>query len=72
MHIQFKPEDPEPYYWIGVIDWTPLFPRQRRASQGIQRKESQEAGQGKRRLPAPFRGDYVTKYGSMMMKVPKA
>src|SRR5258708_11656165 len=21
-HIQLKPEDPEPYYWIGVIDWT--------------------------------------------------
>jgi tetratricopeptide (TPR) repeat protein len=21
-HIKLKPEDPEPYYWIGVIDWT--------------------------------------------------
>lgn len=21
-HIRLKPEDPEPYYWIGVIDWT--------------------------------------------------
>jgi tetratricopeptide (TPR) repeat protein len=21
-HIALKPEDPEPYYWIGVIDWT--------------------------------------------------
>src|ERR1700726_3930764 len=21
-HIQIKPDDPEPYYWIGVIDWT--------------------------------------------------
>jgi hypothetical protein len=21
-HIQLKPEDPEPYYWIGVIDWS--------------------------------------------------
>jgi len=21
-HISLKPEDPEPYYWIGVIDWT--------------------------------------------------
>jgi tetratricopeptide (TPR) repeat protein len=20
-HIELKPEDPEPYYWIGVIDW---------------------------------------------------
>jgi tetratricopeptide (TPR) repeat protein len=22
LHIQLKPEDPEPYYWIGVIDWS--------------------------------------------------
>jgi tetratricopeptide (TPR) repeat protein len=21
-HIKLKPEDPEPYYWIGVIDWS--------------------------------------------------
>ncbi len=21
-HIQIKPDDPEPYYWIGVIDWS--------------------------------------------------
>ncbi len=20
-HIQLKPDDPEPYYWVGVIDW---------------------------------------------------
>ena len=24
-HIALKPEDPEPYYWIGVIDWTLAF-----------------------------------------------
>lgn len=24
-HIQIKPEDPEPYYWIGVIDWSLAF-----------------------------------------------
>src|SRR6202790_1600822 len=24
-HITLKPEDPEPYYWIGVIDWTLAF-----------------------------------------------
>src|SRR5262249_36756570 len=21
-HIEVKPDDPEPHYWIGVIDWT--------------------------------------------------
>jgi tetratricopeptide (TPR) repeat protein len=24
-HISLKPADPEPYYWIGVIDWTLAF-----------------------------------------------
>src|SRR6201998_3518139 len=24
-HIQLKPEDPEPYYWLGLIDWTLAF-----------------------------------------------
>lgn len=24
-HIQLAPNDPEPYYWIGVIDWTTSF-----------------------------------------------
>jgi len=21
-HISIKPEDPDPYYWVGVVDWT--------------------------------------------------
>jgi tetratricopeptide (TPR) repeat protein len=24
-HIQLRPDDPEPYFWIGVIDWTMAF-----------------------------------------------
>src|SRR5208283_220538 len=24
-HIQLQPKDPQPYYWIGVIDWTLAF-----------------------------------------------
>ena len=24
-HIALKPDDPEPYYWVGVIDWTLAF-----------------------------------------------
>ena len=25
--IQFTPQDPEPYYWIGVINWAIAYPR---------------------------------------------
>jgi hypothetical protein len=24
-HVQLSPQEPEPYYWIGVIDWTLAF-----------------------------------------------
>lgn len=24
-HIQIKPDDPEPYYWVGLINWTLSF-----------------------------------------------
>src|SRR2546428_11809162 len=24
-HIGLKPDDPDPYYWVGVIDWTIAF-----------------------------------------------
>jgi tetratricopeptide (TPR) repeat protein len=24
-HIELKPTDPEPYYWVGVIDWALCF-----------------------------------------------
>jgi tetratricopeptide (TPR) repeat protein len=24
-HIKIKPDDPEPYYWVGLIDWTLAF-----------------------------------------------
>src|SRR5437764_15421295 len=24
-HIELKPNDPEPYYWVGVIDWALCF-----------------------------------------------
>jgi len=24
-HIEIKPDDPEPYYWVGVVDWSLAF-----------------------------------------------
>ncbi len=24
-HVKLRPDDPEPYYWVGVIDWTLSF-----------------------------------------------
>jgi len=65
-HIQLKPEDPEPYYWIGVIDWTLSF-----RANGEMRKEYNEKNIRKQvkdidPLPAALRADYIAKYGSLI------
>ena len=65
-HIQLKPEDPEPYYWIGVIDWTLAF-----RANGEMRKEYNEKNIRKQvkdndPLPGALRADYVSKYGAMI------
>lgn len=39
-HIQIKPEDPEPYYWIGVINWTIAF----RANRELRARYNETAG----------------------------
>ena len=66
MHIDIKPEDPEPYYWVGVIDWTLAF-----RGNGELRKEFNEKNLKKQvketdALPAAVRPEYVSKYGSMI------
>jgi tetratricopeptide (TPR) repeat protein len=65
-HIQLKPDDPEPYYWIGVIDWTLSF-----RANGEMRKDYNTKNVGKQLkddapLPAALRTDYTTKYGTMV------
>jgi tetratricopeptide (TPR) repeat protein len=65
-HIQLKPEDPEPYYWIGVIDWTLAF-----RANGEMRKEYNEKNIRKQvkdtePLPAVVRSEYISKYGSLI------
>ena len=65
-HIQLKPEDPEPYYWIGVIDWTLAF-----RANGEMRKDYNEKNIRKQvkdtdPLPASVRADYVAKYGTLI------
>src|SRR6266699_2974025 len=65
-HIQLKPEDPEPYYWIGVIDWTLAF-----RANGEMRKDYNEKNIRKQvkdtdPLPPAMRGDYLANDGSLI------
>ena len=65
-HIQIKPSDPEPYYWVGVIDWTLSFrannefrTRYNQAHLGSQVKDTEP-------LPPDARQEYVREYGSVI------
>jgi len=65
-HIQLKPEDPEPYYWIGVIDWTLAFRANGEIRKDYNEKNIRKQVKDTDPLPASVRSDYVSKYGSLI------
>jgi tetratricopeptide (TPR) repeat protein len=65
-HIALKPEDPEPYYWVGVIDWT-LSYRANLETRGTWRLA--HAGKPLKDddpLPADVRAAYIKDNGQMI------
>lgn len=66
MHIQLKPEDPEPYYWIGVIDWTLSFRGNAELRKDYNEKNRNKQVKETDVLPAAVRADYAAKYGPMI------
>lgn len=65
-HIQLKPEDPEPYYWIGVIDWTLAFRANGEMRLAYNKDNIKKQVKDTDALPPAIRGDYSTKYGPMI------
>jgi tetratricopeptide (TPR) repeat protein len=65
-HIQIKGEDAEPYYWVGVIDWTLAF-----RGNGMMRLEYNKNNMKKQvkedePLPSSVRPEYAAKYGTLV------
>src|SRR5271170_2353977 len=60
-HIQLKPEDPEPYYWIGVIDWTLAFRANGEMRLAYNKDNIKKQVKDTDPLPAAIRADYATK-----------
>jgi hypothetical protein len=63
-HIYLHPHDPEPYYWIGVIDWTLAF-----RTNGLLRAKYNLSLRGKQLsddapLPPDLRDEYERGYGA--------
>ena len=65
-HIDLKPDDPEPYYWIGVIDWTLAFRGNAELRANYNKSNIRKQVRDDDPLPSPVRTVYVEKYGSLV------
>jgi len=65
-HIDLKPNDPEPYYWIGVIDWTLAFRANGELRAGYNKDHINKQVKDTDPLPAVLRADYTTKFGPLV------
>jgi hypothetical protein len=66
-HIQISPNDPEPYYWVGVIDWTLAYRGNRELRDDYNRTANPKR-QIKENDPLPekLRKDFTDQYGSVV------
>lgn len=65
-HIQIKPSDPEPYYWMGVIDWTLAWRGNGELRLDYNKNNIKKQVKDTDPLPASVRGEYATKYGTLV------
>jgi tetratricopeptide (TPR) repeat protein len=65
-HIALKPSDPEPYYWIGVIDWTLAFRANAEMRTAYNKDHINKQIKESDALPAAVRNDYVAKDGPLV------
>ena len=66
-HIQIRPNEPEPYYWVGVIDWSLSF----RANNELRVRYNEHAATRQQvrdqdPLPLDVRQEYIREYGSII------
>jgi tetratricopeptide (TPR) repeat protein len=65
-HIELKPNDPEPYYWIGVIDWTLAFRANGELRAAYNREHVNKQIRDTDPLPPALRGEYTAKFGPLV------
>jgi tetratricopeptide (TPR) repeat protein len=65
-HIQLKPQDPDPYYWIAVIDWTVAYRVNGELRLEYNKNNLKKQVKDTDPLPASMRGEYVTKCGALV------
>jgi tetratricopeptide (TPR) repeat protein len=65
-HIDLRPNDPEPYYWIGVIDWTLAFRANNEMRAEYNKNNIKKQVKDTDPLPASVRADYTAKYSALV------
>jgi tetratricopeptide (TPR) repeat protein len=65
-HIELKPNDPEPYYWIGVIDWTLAFRANGELRAAYNREHVNKQIKDTDPLPPALRAEYTAKFGPLV------
>ena len=61
-HIQVQPADPEPYYWVGVIDWTLAFRANGEMRLDYRNNNPSRPLKDDQPLPTKMREELATKY----------
>ncbi|MFY9802364.1 MAG: hypothetical protein WA211_19205 [Candidatus Acidiferrales bacterium] len=64
-HIKLRPQDPEPYYWIGVIDWSLAF-RGNRDMREDYNKTAKKSIRDTDPMPAALGAQFKEKYGPLV------
>jgi tetratricopeptide (TPR) repeat protein len=62
-HIQISPNDPEPYYWIGVIDWTLAYRANAELRMNYNSANIRHQIRDTDPLPQVLREQYAREYG---------
>lgn len=66
-HVQLKPDDPEPYYWVGVIDWSLAF-RGNRDMREEYNKTAKKSIKDTDPMPPAVATEFQQKYGSVVQE----
>ena len=61
-HILLSPNDPEPYYWIGVIDWTLAYHGNKELREDYNEKAKKTVKESDP-MPPAVASQFTPKYG---------
>jgi len=65
-HIELRPQDPEPYYWIAVIDWTLAYRVNGEMRLEYNKNNLKKQVKDTDPLPATLRPEYISKSGALV------